>query len=399
MTERARSSGSPGDPTAGRPLAGVRVVEFGHVAAGPFASMVLADMGADVVKVESPNGDDMRQWPPIAESDGERFSHNFASVNRGKRSLVADLKDPRQLRQVLRLVQAADVVIQNYRPGVLDRLGLGFAETSLGHRGLIYCSLSGFGEASPYRERGAFDVVVQGMSGLMSVTGQPDGDPVKAGVPMGDFVAGLYAAVTIAAHLPYTRSAGISVHLDCPMLDCLLAVSALQTSEYWGTGRPPGRLGSAHPRNAPYQAFRAADGLFTMAAGNDRLWRAVCDVVGADSLRDDERFADQLGRVRHQRELAAALEDRLTQQPVAHWLAAFNARGVPCGPIYDFAQILADDHVKSTGLVTTMDVPVIGPTPTVVYPVRVGGHNWQTGGPPRLGADNVTVRADWGVDT
>ncbi|GAA1511958.1 CoA transferase [Nocardioides humi] len=381
-------------------MEGVRVVELAHVAAGPFAGMLLADLGADVVKVEPPTGDQMRAWPPFAtEDDGrggeDRFSHNFASVNRNKRSVVADLKDPDDLARVRGLVAAADVVVENYRPGVLDRLGLGYATVREGHRGLVYCSISGYGLQSPYVDRGAYDVVIQGMSGLMSVTGEPDGGPVKAGVPVGDFTAGLYAAYTIAALLPRVRDTGGSVRVDCPMLDCLLGVSALQTSEYWGSGVEPRRLGTAHPRNAPYQGFSAADGDFTVAAGNDRLWAAVASVVGLPELVDDPRFRTQLDRVRNQHELEALLQARFAEEKREHWLTALAARGVPCGPVNTFGEILADPHVEATGLVAAVDVPVAGPTPTVVFPVRVEGLSPRLDrGAPRLGAD-TEVYDEW----
>jgi len=364
-----------------RPLEGVRVVELAHVAAGPFAGLLLADLGADVVKVEPPSGDQMRGWPPFATDParpGERFSHNFASVNRNKRSVVADLKDPSELQRVRDLVAAADVVVENYRPGVLDRLGLGYEAVREGHPGLVYCSVSGYGLTSPYVNDGAFDVVIQGMSGLMSVTGHPDGGPAKAGVPVGDFVAGLYAAYTVAALLPQVARTGVSVRVDVPMLDCLLGISALQTSEYWGTGREPERLGTAHPRNAPYQGFTAADGDFTVAAGNDRLWAAVAEVTRLDELLDDPRFATQPDRVLHQAELADLLQERFAGEKRDHWLTELRARGVPCGPVNTFGEILADPHVEQTGLVARVPMPVAGETSTVVYPARVEGL------PPRL---------------
>ncbi|MFJ9313054.1 CaiB/BaiF CoA transferase family protein [Pimelobacter simplex] len=377
------------------PLEGVRVVELAHVAAGPFAGMLLADLGADVVKVEPPTGDQMRAWPPFADDGTERFSHNFASVNRNKRSVVADLKDPADLARVRELVDAADVVVENYRPGVLDRLGLGYATVREGHRGLVYCSISGYGLTSPYVNDGAYDVVIQGMSGLMSVTGEPDGGPVKAGVPVGDFTAGLYAAYTIAALLPQVRASGTSVRVDCPMLDCLLGVSALQTSEYWGSGVEPRRLGTAHPRNAPYQGFTAADAPFTVAAGNDRLWAAVAAVVGLPGLVDDPRFRTQLDRVRHQQELEALLQARFAEEKRDHWLSELRARGVPCGPVNTFGEILADPHVEATALVAPVDVPVAGPTPSVVFPVRVEGLAPRLErGAPRLGAD-AGVHDEW----
>jgi succinate---hydroxymethylglutarate CoA-transferase len=382
-----------------RPLEGVRVVELAHVAAGPFAGMLLADLGADVVKLEPPAGDQMRGWPPFATSDDglgeERFSHNFAAVNRNKRSVVVDLKDPADLARARALIDAADVVVENYRPGVLDRLGLGYDTVREGHAGLVYCSISGYGLTSPYVDAGAYDVVIQGMSGLMSVTGEPDGGPVKAGVPVGDFTAGLYAAYTIAALLPQVRETGVSVRVDCPMLDCLLGVSALQTSEFWGTGREPQRLGTAHPRNAPYQGFTAADGDFTVAAGNDRLWAAVADVVGRPELVDDPRFRTQVDRVRHQRELAGLLADRFVLEKREHWLVELRERGVPCGPVNTFGEILADPHVEQTGLIASLDVPVAGPTPTVVFPVRVEGLSPRLDrGAPRLGAD-ADVYDEW----
>jgi succinate---hydroxymethylglutarate CoA-transferase len=384
-----------------RPLEGVRVVELAHVAAGPFTGMLLADLGADVVKVEPPAGDQMRGWPPFASSaDGEeRFSHNFASVNRNKRSVVADLKDPAQLAGAQGLIAAADVVVENYRPGVLDRLGLGYAASSADPRrtgGLVYCSISGYGLTSPYVDAGAYDVVVQGMSGLMSVTGEPGGRPVKAGVPVGDFTAGLYAAYTIAALLPQVRESGTSVRLDVPMLDCLLGVSALQTSEYWGSGREPQRLGTAHPRNAPYQGFTAADGDFTVAAGNDRLWRAVAEVVGRAELADDPRFRTQLDRVAHQHELEALLQERFAAEKRDHWLTELRARGVPCGPVNTIGEILADPHLEATGLVRELEVPLAGPTPTVVFPARIEGLGPRLDRPaPVLGHDTEEVLAQW----
>ncbi len=370
-----------------RPLDGVRVVEFAHVAAGPFAGMLLADLGADVVKVEPPAGDQMRAWPPFADDGAERFSHNFASVNRNKRSVVADLRDPDDLARVRELVAAADVLVENYRPGVLDRLGVGYDHVR--HPGLVYCSISGYGRTSPYVDHGAYDVVIQGMSGLMSVTGEPDGGPVKAGVPVGDFTAGLYAAYTIAAVLPQARAQDRSVRLDCPMLDCLIGVSALQTSEFWGSGKEPARLGTAHPRNAPYQGFTAVDGDFTVAAGNDRLWAAVAEVVGAPELVGDPRFVTQVDRVAHHLELAAILQDRFESEKRDHWITELQARGVPSGPVNSFGDILSGEHVRDTGLVGSLDVPVAGPTPTVVFPVRIEGQDARLDrAAPRLGADD-----------
>jgi len=373
----------------------MRVIELCHVASGPFAGMLLADLGADVIKIEAPvGGDQMRSWPPLKEEGEESFSFNFASVNRNKRSVAADLKNPDDLARVRALIAEADVIVENYRPGVLDRLGLGYDEVTRDHPGLVYCSISGYGLSSPYRDQGAFDVVIQGMSGLMSVTGDADGGPVKCGVPMGDFVAGLYAALTIVATLSRVRESGISVRLDVPMLDCLVATSALQTSEYWGNGVPPAKLGSAHPRNAPYQAFRASDGYFTVAAGNDRLFAEVMAATGLEELVDDERFGIQRDRAENQRDLFELLAPIFESQPVEYWLAELHRRGVPAGPINDFEEILSDKHTVETGLVQDLEVPLIGVTQTVGFPVLIDGerHNGLRP-PPRLGEH--TEKAQW----
>ncbi|NKY57325.1 CaiB/BaiF CoA transferase family protein [Nocardia flavorosea] len=379
------------------PLKGKRVVEFGHVAAGPFAGMLLADLGADVVKVEPPAGDQMRNWPPIGSDEhGDRFSYNFTSLNRNKRSVVADLKDPEQNAMVRRLMLSADAVVQNYRPGVLDRLGLGYESIEAEHRGVVFCSISGYGLTSPYRDRGAFDVVIQGMSGLMSVTGADGGEPVKSGVPVADFITGLYAAMTVSALLAAPDAGTRSHHVDVPMLDCLLATSALQVSEFWGTGRAPKALGSAHPRNAPYQAFRASDRWFTLAAGNDRLWHAVCAAAERPELLDDPRFASQADRVAHQTVLAGLLEETFTTRTADHWVKVLSTHGVPCGPINTFAEILADPHVVQTGLLTTVEVPVLGEVSDLAFPARISNAAPHTSRrPPRLGEHTTEVAVEW----
>ncbi|HET9653520.1 MAG TPA: CoA transferase, partial [Usitatibacter sp.] len=254
-----------------KPLAGVRVVEFCSTAAGPFCAMLLADMGAEVVKVEPPEGDALRQWPPI--TDG--FSENFASVNRNKKSVVLDLKDEESARIARRLVLDSDVLVENNRPGVMERLGLGYAALSKEKPSLVYCSISAYGQTGPRAKEGGFDLTIQASAGVMSVTGEEGGAPVKCGVPLSDFASGLYGAYAIAAALAAVRGGAAGVHIDVPMFGCTLAIAALQTSEYFGTGRNPRKLGSAHPRNAPYQAFRSKDGHFAIAAGNQGLWLKV----------------------------------------------------------------------------------------------------------------------------
>ena len=385
--------------SAGRPLDGVRAIEMGHVAAGPFAGMLLADLGADVVKVEPPSGDMMRNWPPLAtDASGDAFSHNFASLNRNKRSVAADFKDPDDLGKVKGLIEAADIVVENYRPGVLGRFGLDFEQVSAGHRGLVYASISGFGQTGPYRGLGAFDVVTQAISGMMSVTGTEAGEPVKAGVPIADFATGLYAVLSAVAWLPRVRDTGRSIHLDTPMLDCMLAISALQTSEYWGSGKSPEMLGTRHPRNAPYQMFEARDRPLAIAAGNEKLWASLCEVLELPELPADPRFVSQADRVANQVELEGLLNARLAAKDADEWVAQLRGRGIPASPLNTFADILNDPAVVGSGLVRTMEMPVAGEVSTTVYPVRDGREEPRLDlAPPRLGEHNDEVAAEWSV--
>ena len=350
-------------------LAGIKVVEFCQIAAGPFCGMLLADYGADVVKVEPPDGDGLRQWPPI--TDG--YSENFASLNRGKRSLALDLKQPAHLERARALVMEADVLIENSRPGALRRLGLGWDWFGPRKPSLVYCSISAFGQTGPKSRAGGFDVTIQAAAGVMSVTGEPGGAPVKCGVPIADFTAGLYAAFSIASMIARVRSGGPGGHIDVPMFATTLAIAALQTSEYFGTGRNPQKLGSAHPRNAPYQAFKARDDWFVIAAGNNRLWAAVCDVAGVPELLDDERFLTPTLRAANQLALKDLLEQRFAAADAADWLARFESAGVPNAPINGYAEALADPQAQHLQLVREVSLPSGRRTRTVACPVWVDG--------------------------
>ena len=379
------------DNPPGRPLAGVRVIEFCQVAAGPFCGMLLADFGAEVIKVEPREGDAMRQWPPI--TDG--YSENFASVNRGKRSVALDLKRDEDREAARALVLAADVLVENSRPGVMARLGLGWDWFAPRKPSRVYCSISAYGQDGPRGAEGGFDLTIQAAAGVMSVTGEPDGPPVKAGVPLSDFAAGLYAAYSIAALLNRVRSGGPGGRIDVAMLATTLAIGALQTSEYFGTGRNPRKLGSAHPRNAPYQAYRAADGYFAIAAGNNKLWLQVCELTGARELADDARFATPTLRARHQVELKEKLEPFFLRQPVTYWLSLFGPAGVPCAPINGYAEALADPQTVHLDLVQPMALPNGQVTRTVTCPVRLDGRNVPVNTrPPSLGEDTAALM-DW----
>ncbi len=404
MTARPAIDGNSGKSermrtTGNGPLAGVRVLEFGQIAAGPFAGSLLADLGADVVKVERPDGGDgMRAWPPLSQptDGGAAYSENFASVNRNKRSIAVDLKDAASVARLKQLASACDVVLENYRPGVLDRLGLGYADLAELNPRLVYCAISGYGQTGPYAEKGAFDVTVQGISGLMSVTGEKGAPPVKCGVPVGDFCAGLYAGYTILARLMEARATGKGAFIDCSMMACLIGVAALQTSEYFGTGMTPQPLGSAHPRNAPYQAFRAKDDYFIIAAGNEHLWAEVAEAVGLPGLVDDPRFARQDLRARNQAELTGLLAPRFAERAAAEWLAEMDRRGVPCAPINTYPEILSDPHVAHMGLVQPLWLPNGVETRTTAFPVAMTDYTFEVyRAPPGLGEHTDEVFAEW----
>ncbi len=371
------------------PLAGVHVVEFCSTAAGPFSAMLLADMGADVIKVEPPAGDGLRQWPPLNAG----YSENFASLNRNKKSVLLDLKSPVDVEIARSLVMDADVVIENNRPGVMDRLGLGYASFAKLHPKLLYCSISAFGQSGPRATEGGFDLTIQAASGVMSVTGEADGAPVKCGVPVSDFASGLYAAFSIAAMLAHVRTGGVGAHIDVPMFGCTLGIAALQTSEYFGNGRSPGKLGSAHPRNAPYQAFRAQDGYFAIAAGNHKLWLDVCKVVNLPELPTDPRFVNTTDRAANQRALKEILEAVFVRKPVDHWIDAFNAAGVPHARINDYAAALDDPQTTHMQWVQPIELPDGQQTRTFTSPIRLNGQGFPVRlHPPALGEHTEEIR-------
>ncbi|RPJ47124.1 MAG: CoA transferase [Betaproteobacteria bacterium] len=373
------------------PLQGIRVVEFCQVLAGPFAGCLLADMGADVIKVESPEGDLMRQWPPILDG----YSQYFASVNRNKRSVVLDLKQHADQAVACRLVRSADIVLENFRPGVMARFGLDYATLSGDHPALVYCSVSAFGQTGPRATEGGFDMTVQAMSGVMSVTGERDGRPVKCGIPIADFSAGLYAAFSVTAALHKARTTGQGDHVDVSMLGSMLGIANLQTSELFGTGRDPVRLGSAHPLNAPYAAFCCRDGYFALAAGTNKLWEAACETIGRSDLTHDPRFATPTLRAQHQDALRELLEVEFIKYDAGDLLSRMNARGVPCAPLYSYSQVLADPQVKHMGWVEDIMLPNDTPTKTVVSPQRVSGQRLGVRrAPPALGEHTAEVLSE-----
>ena len=392
------ANGSNRETKRDMPLAGVKVLEFGQFAAGPFTGMLLADWGADVVKIEPIGGEGLRDWPPHVDGpDGSRYSLNFASISRNKRSVTLDLKNPEGIATAKKLAASADILIENFRPGVMQRFGLGFEDLAALNRKLVYCSVTGFGQTGPYSRNGAFDIAIQAMSGIMSVTGETEGPPAKCGVPVADFCTAVFAAFSSMVALRQAEATGQGAYIDCPMLSCMLAISALQTSEYWGTGEPPKRLGSGHPRNAPYEGFRARDKSFVLAAGNDRLWQRVCEVVGRPDLFTDERFATQPDRAKNRIVLANVLEEIFADRDAAEWMALFEDAGIPCAPINDYREALENEHVEAIDLVRDMALPHGVKTFTVANPVSMTGYNFEIfQRPPLPGEHNDEVLGEWG---
>ncbi len=376
------------------PLQGVRVVEFCQVLAGPFAGCLLADMGADVIKVESPEGDLMRQWPPILDG----YSQYFASVNRNKRSVVLDLKTETGRAAAQRLAQSADILLENFRPGVMAKFGLDYATLMKDHPALVYGSVSAFGQTGPRATEGGFDMTVQAMSGVMSVTGDRDGRPAKCGIPIADFSAGLYAAFSVTAALHKARATGQGDHVDVSMLGSMLGIANLQTSELFATGRDPVRLGSAHPLNAPYAAFCCRDGYFALAAGTNKLWEAACAVIARGDLTQDARFASPTLRAQHQDALRELLESEFIKYDASDLLARMNARGVPCAPLYTYSQALADPQVRHMQWVEDITLPNGVASKTVVSPQRISGQRLGVRrAPPALGAHTNEVLSELGA--
>jgi formyl-CoA transferase len=295
----------------------------------------------------------MRNWPPHRAG----FSENFASLNRNKRSVVFDLKNPTEVKKATSLCLSADVILENFRPGVMSRLGLGYEALREKKPSLVYCSISAFGQEGPRAQEGGFDVTLQAIGGVMSVTGEPGGAPVKCGVPLTDFAAGLYAAFAVSSSLLEVKQSGKGRWIDVPMLGTTLAIAALQTSEYFGNGRDPQKLGSAHPRNAPYQAFRCKDGYFVMAAGNDDLYRRACAGFGREDLAADARFSSTALRAANQKVLKDLFEQTFGGLNAEECLARMRKQGVPCAPINSYSEALADPQVSHYGWVRALELP------------------------------------------
>ncbi len=333
-----------------KPLRGVRVLDFTAAMAGPFATMLLADLGAEVIKIEPPEGDHARDWGP--PSYGEKYSAYFASVNRGKRSIVLDLKREEAREVVYKLAKSARAVVENFRPGVAQRLGVDYETLRRHNPRLVYCSISGFGEG-PYRDLPAYDLVALAMSGLMDLTGEPDRPPVKFAVPITDIAAGFYCALAVTAAV-LSNSYG---YIEVPLIEAAISLLTHQAGYYFASGEPPRRMGSAHPTIVPYQAFKAKDGYFILAVGNDHLWRRFCEAIDRPDLAEDPRFRTNRDRVKNREELVKMLEEIFATKEVSHWVSLMWQNGIPAAPVYNLAQVFADPHIRHRKVVIETPSP------------------------------------------
>lgn len=350
-------------------LEGMRVIDLTQVMAGPFTTMLLADLGADVIKVEPPGGGDQTRHSWGRSGKGEDGPAFFA-LNRNKRSIVLDLRSEQGRKDLLALIETADVLIENYRPGVTERLGIDYETLKAVNPGLVYASISGFGHSGPYSDRPGYDLIAQGMTGVMSVTGEPGGAPVKAGVPVADLGSGLFSVYGILAAYTYKLRTGQGQRLETSLFESAIALSVWEATEYWASGEVPRATGSAHRMSAPYQAFRTRDGYMTVGANNQRLWGFLCTALGRPELEHDERFATNPLRMHNRSELAQLLENEFVQDTTEQWVERLLAGGVPAGPILDYAQMIDDPHTRYREMVQTIPHPVEGEVKTLGFPVK-----------------------------
>ena len=374
-----------------RPLEGIRVLDFSRVLSGPYCAMVLGDLGADIIKVERDGaGDDLRGWGPPFMPDGE--STYFLSVNRNKRSVVLDLKTQSGRDLALRLAQASDVVLENFRPEVMESLGLDYGRLSALHPGLIYCSITGYGTTGPLAGRPGYDVITQGMGGLMSVTGEPDGAPMRVGVAIVDLVTGLYSAVAILGALQSRMRSGKGQRVDLSLLESCLSVMPNLTAGYLMAGEKPVRLGNGHPNTVPYKGFPTRDGNLTLAVGNDGQWQRLCKAMGHPEFADDPRYAENRARIARRSEVEELVSGWFRERNTDEWVKLLADAEVPCGPIHTIDRILSDSQIEALGLLKTLVHPTSGALRVVGAPFHFSADDTEPYlPPPRLGEHTGAV--------
>ena len=379
------------------PLAHVRVLDLSRVLAGPWAGQNLADLGAEVIKVERPKvGDDSRAFGPpwVKDQEGRetKDSAYFTSANRGKKSITVNVAKPEGQELIRALARECDVLIENYKHGDLARYGLGYDDLKSVNPRLVYCSVTGFGQTGPYRERPGYDFMIQGMGGMMSITGEPDGapggGPQRAGVPIADIITGMYASIAICAALASRAQPGSNFgkgqHLDLALLDSQIALLAYQNTNYFSTGKPPGRIGNLHPNIVPYQPFKSSDGEVIVACGNDNLYRKFCEAAGCPELATDARFVTNGKRVANRAEMTRLIQEIFGKRTTAQWLALLESAGVPNGPINNIAQVFEEPQVKARDVKIELNHTVAGKLPLVASPMRFSSTPLEYRLPPPL---------------
>jgi formyl-CoA transferase len=362
-----------------KPLNGIRVLDLTRVLAGPFCSMILADMGAEVIKIEEPGkGDDTRSWPPFVGGEATYFM----SVNRNKKSLTLNLKSPAARKIFTDLVKISDIVLENFRPGTMEKLGLGYATLSKINKKLIYCAISGFGESGPDAGRAGYDLVVQAESGVMDITGFADGPPVKMGTSIADLVAGMSAAHGVSLALLARAKTKRGQKVELGMLDAMAALLTYQAGIYWGTGQKPGRRGNAHPSIVPYEVFKAADAYLTLGVANNSLWERCGTAMARTDLIKDARFATEAARVENRATLVPLLNEILGERTADEWMKRFEAAGVPAGRIRTVPEVCESEHLKARGMIQRLEHPKAGPITVFGVPIKLHATPGQVKTPP-----------------
>jgi len=356
------------------PLEGLRVVELARILAGPWAGQTLSDLGAEVIKVESPDGDDTRKWgPPFIDRDDDHTAAYYHSCNRGKTCVTCDFRTEEGREMVRDLVKDADILIENFKVGGLKKYGLDYESLAEVNPRLIYCSITGFGQDGPYSHRAGYDYIIQGMSGLMSLTGQPDGEPLRAGVAITDLFTGIYSSTAILAALHQRSVTGRGQHIDMALLDCAVAVTANQAMNYLASGDAPVRLGNAHPNIVPYQVFATRDGHLILAVGNDLQFERFCVLAGCPELANDKRFSRNADRVRHRDNLVPELERVMVRRATDEWLTLLEEVGIPCGRINQINETLNDPQVRHRGMRVKATHPSLGELEMLGSPIKLTG--------------------------
>ena len=375
-------------------LEGIKVLDLSRALAGPYCTMLLGDMGADVIKIERPGkGDDSRAWgPPFIEGE----SAYFLSINRNKKSITLNLKSEKGKEILFKLIKISDVLIETNRPGVMEKLGLSFEEVKKVNPKIVYCSISGFGQTGPYKLRPGFDQVIQGMGGLMSITGEENRPPIKVGVAITDVGAGMYAAIGILAALLRRDKTGKGEYIDVSMLDGTISWLTYQSGRYFASGEVPKPMGSGHPLIVPYQAFKTKDIYINIAVGNDSLWRKFCETIGLN-IADDPKFSTNAKRVENKEKLIKILNEILSKKTGKEWLEILNKAGIPCGPIYKLNDIFSDPHVLSRGMVSEIEHPKAGKIKLTGVPIKFKNSPGKIRlHPPLLGENNFEILEEIG---